>query len=573
MKTARPAEIVDPITTEVIRNKLEGIANEMELTLLKSSFSPIVKEGLDTSASLFTVNCETLAQACAIPVHLATLIPALQTMVRTFPLETMREGDAFILNDPYAGGTHLPDIAIMTPVFHRGRVIALSATMTHHGDIGGYSPGSLPPSATEIYQEGLRIPALKFRDAGDYNETLVALLRQNSRLPDTLMGDLNAQLAACTVGARRLQELADTYGTDFLMAVFEELLDRSETMTRAALHTIPEGTYRYVDVLDNDGIDLERPIRMEVAVTVRDGTIEFDLSGTDPQVRGPLNCVPSGSQAAAYYAVRVLTDPTIPTNGGCFRPVTLRLPRGSLVNPEEPAPVNARTSTIKRIATSMVSALAEVLPHRVAAPSAGTLLVVAFGGRRPNGERFIVGELIAGGSGAARHRDGVDVIDTDASNCMNLPAEALEMDAPLRLHRVALRRDSGGAGEYRGGLGVVREYEVLADEVSFTHRGERHFSTAPGLAGGFPGAPAHSVIVRADGTEEVIPSKALTVLNRGDRVIVETPGGGGYGDPSRRRTVAEDVANGKVSPEAAQQLYGLRSARAPASSGTKTRDG
>jgi N-methylhydantoinase B/oxoprolinase/acetone carboxylase alpha subunit len=558
MNTFTRAEVVDPITTEVIRNKLEGIANEMELTLLKSSFSPIVKEGLDTSASLFTVNGETLAQACAIPVHLATLIPALRTMVEKYPIPAMREGDAYILNDPYCGGTHLPDIAIMTPVFHRGRVIALSATMTHHGDIGGYSPGSLPPGATEIYQEGLRIPALKFRIAGEYNETLVAILRQNSRLPDTLMGDLNAQLAACTVGARRLQELAEHYGAEFLMAVFEELLDRSETMTRQALATIPAGTYRYVDHLDNDGIDLETPVRIEVAVTVRDGAIEFDLTGTGPQLDGPLNCVPSGSQAAAYFAVRVLTDASIPTNGGCFRPVTLKLPKGSLVDPEEPAPVNARTSTIKRIATGMVSALASVLPDRVAAPSAGTLLVVAFAGRRASGERFIVGELIAGGSGAGRDRDGVDVVDTDASNCMNLPAEALEMDAPLRLHRVALRTDSGGAGQYRGGLGVIREYEVLADGVTFTHRGERHFSAAPGLGGGLPGASAYSVIRRASGREEVIPSKALTVLGKGDRVIVETPGGGGYGDPKLRQSVTADVANGKVSAAAARERYGLR---------------
>ncbi len=556
MNQEQRAAVVDPITTEVIRNKLEGIANEMELTLLKSSFSPIVKEGLDTSASLFTIEAETLAQACAIPVHLATLIPTIRSMIARFPLDTMKEGDAFILNDPYCGGTHLPDIAIMTPVFHRGRIIALSASMTHHGDVGGYSPGSLPPNSTEIYQEGLRIPPLKFREAGVYNETLVALLRQNSRLPDTLMGDLNAQLAACNVGARRLQELADVHGAELLMATFAELLDRSEIMTREALRRIPEGTYRYVDEMDNDGIELDRRIRIEVAVTVKDGTIHFDLAGTSPQVRGPMNCVPSGSQAAAYYAVRVLTDPTIPTNGGCFRPVTLNLPKGSLANPIEPAPVNARTSTIKRIATSMVSALADVLPDRVGAPAAGTLLVVAFGGNHADGRRYIVGELIAGGSGAANGLDGVDVVDTDASNCMNLPAEAMEMEAPIRLHRVALRRDSGGAGEFRGGLGVVREYEILADGVTFTHRGERHYSAAPGLAGGQPGASARSVIRRTDGSEQVIPSKALTVLNRGDRVIVETPGGGGHGDPRRRATVHEDIANGKVSAQSARTVYG-----------------
>lgn len=555
MNRVERTEVVDPITAEVIRNKLEGIANEMELTLLKSSFSPIVKEGLDTSASLFTVRAETLAQACAIPVHLATLIPTILSMLERYPLDSMREGDAYILNDPYCGGTHLPDIAIMTPVFHRGRIIALSATMTHHGDVGGYSPGSLPTNSTEIYQEGLRIPPLKFREAGAYNDTLVALLRQNSRLPDTLMGDLNAQLAACNVGARRLQELADVYGADLLMAIFDELLDRSEIMTREALKKIPNGTYRYVDEMDNDGIELDKRLRIEVAVTLFDGTIEFDLSGSSPQVKGPMNCVPSGSRAAAYYAVRVLTDPTIPTNGGCFRPVSLKLPEGSLVNPVEPAPVNARTSTIKRIATSMVSALAEELPDRVAAPAAGTLLVVAFGGKGADGRRFIVGELIAGGSGAADGLDGVDVVDTDASNCMNLPAEALEMEAPIRLRRVELRRDSGGPGEFRGGLGVVREYEILADGVTFTHRGERHFSAAPGLYGGMPGAPARSTIIRNDGSEEVIPSKMLTVLNKGDRVVVETPGGGGFGNPEQRRALNEDIANGKVSIDAARHCY------------------
>ena len=406
MNDVNRAAPADPITSEVIRNKLEGIANEMELTLLKSSFSPIVKEGLDTSASLFTASGETLAQACAIPVHLATLIPAIHCMLERYPLATMREGDAFILNDPYCGGTHLPDIAIMTPVFSGGRVIALAATMTHHGDVGGYSPGSLPTNATEIFQEGLRIPPLRFRKRASTTKRSSPCCARTAGMPDTLMGDLNAQLAACNVGARRLAALAGIYGPEQLMAIFEDLLDRSEVMTREALRAIPEGTYRYVDFMDNDGIDLERPLRIEVAVTVRDGAIDFDLTGTSPQVKGPMNCVPSGSRAAAYYAVRVLTDPTIPTNGGCFRPVTLRLPRGSLVDPEEPAPVNARTSTIKRVATSMVSALAPVLPDRVAAPAAGTLLVVAFAGRRADGRRFIVGELIAGGSGAA------DVVQT-----------------------------------------------------------------------------------------------------------------------------------------------------------------
>jgi N-methylhydantoinase B len=549
--TTTPAGDLDPITVDIVRYKLDGIAGEMQSTLLRSSFSPIVREGLDASASLFALDGTTLAQSCSIPIHLATLIPAVAKIIETFPVATMQDGDSYVLNDPYLGGTHLPDIAVVQPVFHRGQPIALSAAMTHHQDVGGMSAGSVPTNATEIFQEGLRIPPLKLREAGIYNDTLVALLRQNVRIPDTVMGDLNAQIAACTVGARRLAELAERFGHNQLGAIFDELLARSERLTRDALRRIPAGTYHCVDHLDNDGIELDKPIRIEVAATVRDGEIEFDFTGTSPQVRGPMNCVPSGSLAAACWAVRALTDPLIPTNGGCFRPIRLKLPKGTIVNPEEPAPVNARTSTIKRIAGTIVGALAPVLPDKVPAAAAGELLVLAFGGKKRDGERFVVGELIAGGSGGGPDRDGVDVIETDATNCMNLPAEALEMDAPIRLRSVALRTDSGGAGEWRGGLGVVREYEILDGEVAFSHRGERHFSVAQGLAGGAPGASAHSVIYRADGSAETIPSKIVMTLRAGDRLVVQTAGGGGYGDPAARSAekIGEDVANGKVSAD------------------------
>ena len=557
-EAGRPSKL-DPITVEVVRHKLEGIANEMESTLLRSSFSPIVKEGLDASASLFTVRGETLAQACAVPIHLATLIPVVHAFLREFPLETMRDGDVYIMNDPYLGGTHLPDLALVTPIFHRGRVLALSAAMTHHQDVGGMTPGSIPTNATEIFQEGIRIPPLKLRDAGVMNDTLVKMLRQNVRIPDTLMGDINAQIAGCQIGARRLDELARTMGEEQLVAIFDELLARSEAMTRAALRAIPEGTYRYVDWLDNDGIELERRVRIEVAVTVKGGGIHIDLTGTSEQLKGPFNCVPSGTQAAAYFAIRALTDATIPTNAGCFRPVSLHLPLGSLVNPVEPAPVGSRTATIKRITGCILGAFKDVLPERVPADSGGELLVLAFGGRQPAGASFVTGELIAGGSGAGRASDGVDVIETDATNCMNLPAEAMEMEAPIRVHRVALCPDSGGAGRQRGGLGMVKEFETLVDGVTMTHRGERHYYAAAGSHGGLAGAKAHSVLRRANGTEEVIPSKVVSAMNRGDRLVVATAGGGGYGDPRTRDRAAlqEDVKNGKVSEAAARAIYGL----------------
>ena len=540
---------IDPVTLEVIRNKLEGIANEMQSTLLRSSFSTVVKEGRDASASLFTIEGETLAQSVSIPIHLATLIPIIETFLDRYPLPTMKEGDLYLMNDPYLGGTHLPDIAIAMPVFHEGRIVAISATITHHQDVGGMSPGSVPPTATEIYQEGLRIPPLKFRDQWVMNETLVEMMKINCRIPDILFGDIGAQVAACTVGARRVGELAGRYGNNQLLASFAELLDRSEMMTRDALRTIPDGTYPYTDYLDNDGVDLEKPVKIQVAVTIKDGTMHCDFEGTDPQTTGPFNAVPSGSQASAYYAVRALTDASIPTNGGCFRPVTLSLPEGSLVNPVEPAPVNSRTATLKRVCGCIIAAFKEIVPDKIPADSASALLILSFGGVRDDGSRYIVGEFDAGGSGGGPFKDGVDVIETDGSNCMNMPAEPLELEAPLRVNRMALRVDSGGVGKFRGGLGCVREIEILEGVATVTHRGERHNHPPRGSRGGGDGMLAHTTILRRDGSEEVVPSKKLLQMKAGDRMLVQTAGGAGYGDPRERDPQAHrrDIRNGKVS--------------------------
>ena len=551
----------DPITLEVVRNKVDGIANEMQSTLLRSSFSTVVKEGLDASASLFTPDGETLAQAIAIPIHLATLIPIVETIARTFPMDEMKPGDLYIMNDPYLGGTHLPDIAIVMPVFFDERPIAFSAAMTHHQDVGGMSPGSVPPNATEIYQEGIRIPPLKLREGNEFNHTLVEMLKLNVRVPQVFMGDIGAQISACTVGARRVAELAGRYGYGQTLRIFNELLDRSEQLTRKALEAIPDGTYSYVDYLDNDGVNLDESVRIEVAVTVSGSKLHCDFEGTDPQTRGPFNAVKSGSQAAAYYAVRAVTDSSIPTNGGCFRPVSLHLPEGTLVNPVEPAPVNSRTATLKRIAGCIVGALKAALPEQIPADSAGELLVLSLGGKNLSGKPYVVGEFNAGGSGGGPRKDGVDVIETDGSNCMNMPVEALELEAPARVHRMSLRTDSGGVGEFRGGLGCVREIEFLTDNIALTHRGERHRHAARGSQGGGDGAKAFSKIVRRDGTEEVVNSKLFTMVHSGERLIVETAGGGGYGDPNGRdrEAVQDDLRNRKVSERSAMNDYGLSS--------------
>jgi len=556
---ARSADLIDPVTLEVVRNRLEGIANEMQFTLLHSSFSPIVKEAMDCSAALFTAGGDTIAQATALPIHLATMIPALAAVLKAFPLAEMHEGDVFILNDPYCGGTHLPDITLFMPVFAEGVPIAFSVTTVHHQDMGGMTPGSIPTNATEIYQEGLRIPPLRYMEKGCVNETLAAMLRLNIRIPEMFMGDLNAQLSACTVGARNLGRLVQSRGSANVTAIFRQLLDRSEAMTRQALLTLPQGTFHYTDWLDNDGVELDKRVKIQVAVTNRNGSIHFDLTGTSPQVKGPMNCVPSGSLAAAYYAVRALTDASIPTNGGCFRPVSLFQPPGSLVNPIAPAPVNARTATIKRMCGAFVSAFAEAAPNRVPAASAGTSLMMVFGGQREDGTAFIISELVAAGTGASAGSDGVDCLQTDGSNSMNMPVEAFGLDAPIRVRRFGLRTDSGGTGRFRGGLGVVREYEMLGDEIRFTHRGERHYTGAKGSSGGGQGGTAWSVIRRADGREEVIASKCVTTLSRGDRLLIQTPGGGGFGDPRQRDRdlVRRDIESSKISRQAARDIYGF----------------
>ena len=551
---------LDPITLEVIRNKLDGIANEMQYSLLRSAFSPIVKEGLDASSSLFTLKGETLSQSISIPIHLGTLIPIINEILKFNSIDTMEDGDIFIMNDPYLGGTHLPDIAVIMPIFNKNKLVGISATMAHHQDVGGMTPGSVPTNATEIFQEGIRIPPLKLASAGKVDENLIRLIKLNVRLPEIFMGDINAQIAACNVGRRRLIELCQKYDSHFILQIFENLLDRSEQMTREALKKFPSGKYQYTDYLDNDGIKLDERIKISVEAIIDEGQITFDFNKTSKEVKGPFNCVPSGSLSAACFALRVLTGSDIPTNGGCFRPLNLILPEGSIVNPNEPAPVNARTSTIKRITGCMVNAFQEVLSERATADSASEMLILQFGGTHYDGRRFIVGELIASGSGAGVSTDGVDVIETDASNCMNLPVEALELEAPIRVLCFNLRKDSGGAGVSRGGLGVEREYEILQDGIKFTHRGERHFCAAQGWKGGKAGAQSFSVILRSSGSEERIKSKIVTDLGKGDRLIVKTAGGGGYGPPFKRskEKVHADILDQKISEDSAEKCYGFK---------------
>ena len=414
LRLRRAVMAIDPILLEVLRNRLDAIADEMELTLLKSAASPIVKEGLDASAALFNTQGETIAQAAAIPIHLGALQFAAQRLVSAFPPERMREGDAFLLNDPYDGGTHLPDITMAVPVFADGRVVALACTMCHHQDVGGRTPGSVPTDATELYQEGVIIPPTQLFRAGELDENLFRLLTRNVRLPDVFTGDLMAQLAAGRLGGIRLQELFAAHGAPTVLSCIDELLSRAERLTRAPdrrdprWRLSPSRTGSTTMASTSAG-----PVKIAVTLRVRGSAMTFDFTGSDPQVRGPFNSVPASTMSAVYYAVRAISDASVPNNGGCFRAVDAILPEGTIVNPRPPAPVSCRTATIKRIADTILGALVGALPGRMPAANSGTLLVMAFGGRDPEtGRPFVASELAAGGMGARprqgrhrRHRD------------------------------------------------------------------------------------------------------------------------------------------------------------------------
>jgi N-methylhydantoinase B len=550
---------IDPILLEVLRNRLDAIADEMELTLLKSAVSPIVKEGLDASAALFNAQGETIAQAAAIPIHLGALQFAARRLVQAFPPATMREGDAFLLNDPYDGGTHLPDITLAVPIFADGRTVALACTMCHHQDVGGRTPGSVPTDATELYQEGVIIPPTQLFRAGALDENLLGLLRRNVRLPDTFTGDLMAQVAAGRLGGTRVGELFARHGSAAVLAYIDELLSRAEALTRREIAAIPDGTYSFADWLDSDGVD-DRPVKIQVAVVVRGSSMTFDFTGTSPQVRGPFNSVPASTLSAVYYAVRAVSDPTIPNNGGCFRAVDAVLPEGSLVNPRPPAPVSCRTATIKRIADTILGALVKALPRRMPAANSGTLLVMAFGGTDPEtGRPFVASELAAGGMGARAAKDGIDVVETDVSNCMNIPVESVEMNFPLRIQRARFSAGSAGAGQFRGGLGLEKVFEATAADITVSHRGERFASSPWGLHGGHPAPRARAFVVRADGRREEVPSKKMLTLHPGDQLWEYVAGGAGYGDPLERDPdlVLADVLDGKVSAQSARADYGV----------------
>jgi len=549
----------DQITLEVLRNRFDAIAAEIQLTLLRSAFSVILKEGEDCSAAIFNQRGEIIAQSTALPQHMGAFIPALARIMREFPPATMRPGDIYTMNDPHDGGTHLPDLIIAAPAIVDGRVVGFSVCLAHQEDFGGKVPGSMPTDSTEIYQEGLIVPPLKLHDAGRPDATLLKIIARNVRLPREVLGDIIAQISAVTVGCNRIADLCRSYGVETVLAYMDHLLDYAEARTRARIAAIPDGVYRFTDYMDNDGIDLDRRVPISIAISIDGSEAVVDYADTSPQVRGPINAPLSGALASVYFAFRCVTDPTIPNNHGCYRPIRVLVPDGCLLNPRPGAPVAIRAHTLKRAADTVLGALVQAVPNRVPAAQAGSISCVSFGGARPDGSRFGLSDLTAGGAGARPTLDGVEVLDTDVSNCMNVPTEAIELSYPLRVLHYRLRRDGGGAGRMRGGTGIDRAVQVTSGEIVASYRSERHFTSPWGLFGGRAAPRWETSVIRADGTTETIPSKARLTLCAGDVLRVLSGGGGGYGNPAERlpEAVLTDVLDRKVSVEAARAEYGV----------------
>ncbi|GAB4362187.1 MAG: hydantoinase B/oxoprolinase family protein [Deltaproteobacteria bacterium] len=522
----------DPIRLEVYKNLFASIAEEMGVALCRTAYSPNIKERRDFSCAVFDAKGEMVSQAAHIAVHLGSLPLSVKSAVERVP---MRAGDVVIVNDPFAGGTHLPDLTMVAPVCTPGTDTPLFfvANRAHHADIGGISPGSLPLS-TEIFQEGIRIPPVRLMEEGRMRKDLLTLILSNVRTPREREGDLGAQIAATRIGERRIHEVCAKYGTDEVIRYMAELQDYAERMTRAAIREIPDGIYSFEDFLDDDGAG-SGPVRIAATVSIRGDEAVLDFSGSDPQVRGSVNAIRAITLSAVFYVFRSLVGGEIPSNAGIMRPLRVITRPGTVVDAIFPAAVAAgNVETSQRITDVLLGALGKALPDRIPAASAGTMNNLTIGGIDPRTEEpFTYYETIGGGSGATPVRDGASAVQTHMTNTRNTPVEALEHAFPLRVARYAVRRGSGGDGRFLGGDGIVREVEFLAP-ATVTMISERRKRGPYGLAGGRPGMPGENRLLRRGG-DRPLPGKFTVAVEGGDRLRVSTPGGGGYGTGKRER--------------------------------------
>jgi N-methylhydantoinase B/oxoprolinase/acetone carboxylase alpha subunit len=519
--------VTSPVQVEVFRNLFASVCDEMGAVLRRSAYSPNIKERCDYSCALFDASGRLIAQGDHMPVHLGSMPASVRAI-----LDSMRlaPGDVAAVNDPFRGGTHLPDLTMVAP-FHGTATEAplfYVANRAHHSDIGGMSPGSMP-LASEIYQEGLRVPPVRLARSGAVDGDLLAMILANVRTPRERLGDLHAQMAALEVGGRRIGQMCARYGEPALQARAAELLDYAERGTRALLASIPEGVYEFEDALEDDGFG-SGPLVIRARITLRDRSAVVDFTGTAAQTKGPVNAVEAITRSAVLYAFRCLLPGEVPANDGCLAPIRLVAPPGTIVNALPPAAVAAgNVETSQRIVDVVLGALARALPSRIPAASAGTMNNIAIGGVDPaTGRAFAYYETLGGGMGGRPGSDGLDGVHTHMTNSLNTPIEAIEHDLPVVIRRYALRRGSGGGGLHRGGEGLVREYEFLS-EAEVTVLAERRVLRPWGVGGGGPGAAGEETLVRRGLAPERMPGKFRVTVGAGDVLVVMTPGGGGWG--------------------------------------------
>lgn len=557
MATTRP----DPVTTEIIRNALTSAAEEMNAALIRSAYSLSIYEMKDCSVGLFDAQASILGQAAGLPIFLGNLGVAIEVTTDKYGVDGYREGDAFILNDSYLCGTHLGDVTILSPVFHSGELVGFAATRAHWLDVGAKDP-AVSVDSTEIYQEGIRLGPTRLCENGEPIADIVDILARNSRFPRSLIGDMNAQIAACRTGERRFRAIIDRFGLDTVRAAAADIFEQSARLDVAAVEAIPDGVYEAEGCLDNDGHILDEPVPVKVRVTVEGKNMHIDLTGSSPQRRGATNCGVAQAISACRVAFKFLINPDASVNGGTFRPLSVTAPAGTIFHAVEPAACQWYYTALGLLIDLVIKALAPAMGDRVAGAHFGDSMVVWISGTHPaTGGRYLHAEITAGGWGGNSRGDGESaLVNAVNGEHRNLPVEVLETKFPLRIHSYRLAQDTGGPGEFRGGLGVIRHYELLADEAYLNLWFERSVTPAWGLLGGGSGAPPRVVVNPGRDDERVFLKVNSHRITAGTHVIAQTGGGGGYGHPSRRDSerIRLDVRDGYVSPEAALTLYGVR---------------
>ena len=547
---------MDPITFAVVKSALDAIVDEMAYTVIRTARSEIVKDVMDFSTALCDAEGRMVAQAKTIAQHLGAIPDAMASVLEQCR-DDIHPGDVMILNDPYQGGMHLPDIFMFMPIFLDARLEGFSVVIAHHTDVGGRVAGSNASDSTEIYQEGLRLPVVKLYERGVPSQSVFRIIEKNVRVPGRVIGDLGSEYAACRVGERELVKLLTRYGADTARGYMRELLDYAERMTRSEIRGWPKGRFTFTDHLDSDGFD-DTPIPITATITVHEDSLTVDYAGTSPQVKAALNSTLSFTKSCTYLSVRSVLEHGIPNNAGVFRCIEVRAPEASVVNPVLPAACAARALTGYRILDVMMGALAQIVPHKVPAAGEGGNTVVCIGGYQGNHEPFIIVDMICGAWGGRPDKDGIEAVTNPSQNMSNTPVEVLEAQHPIRIDEYAFVPDSCGAGKWRGGLGLARQYTLLAEEATLQLRSDRMTFLPYGLDGGRPAAPTRNVL-NPHAKARVLPAKLTSTMRRGDVLRHEQPGGGGHGDPFLREParVAADVANEKISLEYARHEHGV----------------